>query len=64
MTSLNKSFIIFSRNFHFHGVDPYLQQFVREFTETNNGRAYYSSLDNLGEYVFEDFIKNRKKTFR
>ncbi|MCP4522458.1 MAG: hypothetical protein GY827_12325 [Cytophagales bacterium] len=44
--------------------DPYLQQFVREFTETNNGRAYYSSLDNLGEYVFEDFIKNRKKTLR
>ena len=44
--------------------DPYLQQFVREFTETNNGRAYYSSLNNLGEYVFEDFIKNRKKTFR
>lgn len=44
--------------------DPYLQQFVREFTKTNNGRAYYSSLNNLGEYVFEDFIKNRKKTVR
>lgn len=44
--------------------DPDLQQFVREFTETNNGRAYYSSLNNLGEYVLEDFIKNRKKTIR
>lgn len=44
--------------------DPYLQQFVREFTETNNGRAYYSSLNGLGEYIFEDFIKNRKKTVR
>ena len=44
--------------------DPYLQQFVEEFTATNNGRAYYSSLGNLGEYVFEDFIKNRKKTVR
>lgn len=44
--------------------DPYLQQFVREFTEINNGRAYYSSLNGLGEYIFEDFIKNRKKTFR
>lgn len=41
--------------------DPYLQQFVRDFTETNNGRAYYSSLDNLGEFIFEDFIANRKK---
>lgn len=44
--------------------DPYLQQFVREFTEVNNGRAYYSSLNGLGEYIFEDFIKNRRKTVR
>ncbi len=44
--------------------DPYLQQFVREFTQTNNGRAYYSSLNGLGEYLFEDFVKNRKKNFR
>ena len=41
--------------------DPYLQQFVREFTQTNQGRAYYSSLDGLGEFLFEDFITNRKK---
>ncbi len=44
--------------------DPYLQQFVREFTKTNNGKAFYSSLNGLGEYVFEDFVKNRKKTVR
>ncbi|MFN6946993.1 MAG: vWA domain-containing protein [Cytophagaceae bacterium] len=44
--------------------DPYLQQFVREFTSINNGRAFYSSLNGLGEYIFEDFIRNRKKTFR
>jgi len=41
--------------------DPYLQQFVREFTRTNNGRAFYSSLNGLGEYVFEDYVRNRKK---
>ena len=41
--------------------DPYLQNFVREMTEANKGRAYYSSLDNLGEYIFEDYIKNRRK---
>ncbi|HSR17742.1 MAG TPA: VWA domain-containing protein [Ignavibacteriaceae bacterium] len=34
--------------------DPYLQQFVREFTKTNNGRAFYSSLSGLGDYIFED----------
>jgi Ca-activated chloride channel homolog len=44
--------------------DPYLQQFVREFTKTNNGRAFYSSLNGLGEYVFEDFVKNRRKNVR
>jgi Ca-activated chloride channel family protein len=44
--------------------DPYLQQFVREFTETNGGKAFYSSLNGLGEYIFEDYIKNRRKTVR
>ncbi|WP_219224001.1 vWA domain-containing protein [Pedobacter antarcticus] len=44
--------------------DPYLQHFVREFTKINDGRAFYSSLEGLGEYIFEDFITNRKKTVR
>ena len=44
--------------------DPYLQEFVRNFTATNGGRAYYSSLNNLGDFIFEDFIANRKKTVR
>lgn len=44
--------------------DPYLQQFVRQFTEINGGRAFYSSLNGLGEYIFEDYIKNRRRTVR
>jgi uncharacterized protein with von Willebrand factor type A (vWA) domain len=28
------------------------------------GRAYYASLDNLGGYIFEDYIRNRKKRVR
>lgn len=44
--------------------DPYLQQFVRQFTQINGGRAFYSSLTGLGEYIFEDYIKNRRKTVR
>ncbi|HKJ34875.1 MAG TPA: hypothetical protein VKA34_23835 [Balneolales bacterium] len=44
--------------------DPYLQNFVRELTEANQGRAYYASLDKLGDYVFEDYIRNRKKRVR
>src|ERR1700750_3463796 len=44
--------------------DPYLQQFVRKFTETNGGKAFYSSLNNLGEYIFEDYARNRRKNVR
>jgi uncharacterized protein with von Willebrand factor type A (vWA) domain len=41
--------------------DPYLKEFVHEFTQANNGKAYYSNLDGLGSFVFEDFQKNRRK---
>ncbi len=44
--------------------DPYLQKFVREFTKTNNGRAFYSSLTGLGDYIFEDYIRNRRKRLK
>jgi uncharacterized protein with von Willebrand factor type A (vWA) domain len=44
--------------------DPYLQAFVREFTETNKGRAFYSGLSGLGEFVFEDYEKNRRRKVR
>ncbi|MGN6569433.1 MAG: vWA domain-containing protein [Flavipsychrobacter sp.] len=41
--------------------DPYLQSFVRNFTEVNNGKAFYSSLDGLGQFIFEDYERNKKK---
>lgn len=41
--------------------DPYLKAFVREFTKANSGNAYYSSLQGLGNLVFEDFKRNRRK---
>lgn len=44
--------------------DPYLQQFVREFTRVNNGRAFYTSLDGMGEYLFEDYVRNRRRRVR
>jgi len=43
--------------------DPLLKQFVQEFTKTNNGSAYYSGLKGLGHLVFEDFKRNRRKTY-
>jgi uncharacterized protein with von Willebrand factor type A (vWA) domain len=44
--------------------DPYLQEFVKEFTKVNNGNAYYSSLKGLGDLVFEDYKRNRRKNIR
>jgi Ca-activated chloride channel family protein len=44
--------------------DPYLQQFVRNLTETNKGRAYFASLDDLGGYILEDYIRNRRRNVR
>ncbi len=44
--------------------DPYLQQFVRDFTQSNQGKAYYTGLNGLGEMIFEDYAQNRKKRMR
>ncbi|MEP0822627.1 MAG: VWA domain-containing protein [Ignavibacterium sp.] len=41
--------------------DPSLVNFVEEFTRANQGRAYFSSLNNLGEFIFVDYIRNRRK---
>lgn len=43
--------------------DPYLKQFVEEFSEVNGGKAYYSSLKGLGNMIFKDYQKNRRKNF-
>lgn len=43
--------------------DPYLKEFVKEFTKANNGNAYYSSLKGLGHLIFEDYKRNRRKRF-
>ncbi len=42
--------------------DPYLQRFVQEFTETNNGKAFFASLDRLGAFIFKDFESGKRKT--
>ena len=42
--------------------DPYLQRFVTEFTETNNRKAFFASLDRLGAFIFKDFESGKRKT--
>ena len=44
--------------------DPYLRSFVEEFTEANQGKAFYTGLKGLGQMIFEDYEKNKKKNIR
>ncbi|MBR9920166.1 MAG: VWA domain-containing protein [Bacteroidetes bacterium] len=41
--------------------DPYLVRFVDQFTKANNGKAFYSSLQGLGEFIFLDYKNNKRK---
>jgi len=41
--------------------DPYLVHFVDQFTRTNNGKAFYSSLAGLGEFILMDYKGNKRK---
>jgi Ca-activated chloride channel homolog len=41
--------------------DPYLQQFIEEFTEANQGKALYTGLKGLGDSILRDYEKNRRK---
>lgn len=41
--------------------DPYLVQFVDKFTRANNGKAFYSSLQGLGEFIFMDYKDNKRR---
>lgn len=44
--------------------DPYLIEFVQDFTQANQGKAFYTGLSGLGEMIFEDYETNRKKNIK
>jgi uncharacterized protein with von Willebrand factor type A (vWA) domain len=44
--------------------DPTLVDFVEQLTRINRGRAYYSRPEALGEFVFVDYLRNRRRTMR
>ena len=41
--------------------DPYLMNFVEQFTKANQGKAYYSGLNGLGEFVLKDYKNNKSR---
>jgi len=43
--------------------DPYLVNFVEQFTKANNGKAFYSGLSGLGEFIFKDYKNNKRKRY-
>ncbi|WP_291865311.1 VWA domain-containing protein [Maribacter sp.] len=44
--------------------DPYLMQFIKQFTEANKGKAFFTGLKGLGEMIFEDYEANRRKRLK
>lgn len=44
--------------------DAYLVDFVERMTRANRGRAYFTSPSHLGEYLFVDYIRKRKRKIR
>ncbi len=42
-------------------MDAPLLEFVRKLTELNQGRIYETDPQNVGAYVFRDFVRNRRK---
>ncbi len=41
--------------------DPSLQEFVEQLSQINRGRAYFAAADKLGEYLFADYIRNKRR---
>ncbi|HEX4887087.1 MAG TPA: VWA domain-containing protein [Luteibaculaceae bacterium] len=41
--------------------DPYLQEFVEQFTETNQGKAFFTGLKGLGDFILADYQKNKRR---
>jgi uncharacterized protein with von Willebrand factor type A (vWA) domain len=41
--------------------DPELKHFVNQMATINRGRAFYTSPDDLGEYILIDYLTNKRK---
>jgi Ca-activated chloride channel family protein len=44
--------------------DPYLIEFVEEFSQVCGGKAFYTGLDGLGEFIFVDYQAHRRGKIR
>ncbi len=45
-------------------VTHYLQNFVEQISKMNGGRAFFTTNENLGDYVLMDFVENKRTMVR
>jgi uncharacterized protein with von Willebrand factor type A (vWA) domain len=43
------------------GQDYYLERFVNDLTRVNRGRVFFTSPDNIGDYILVDYLNHRRK---
>jgi uncharacterized protein with von Willebrand factor type A (vWA) domain len=43
------------------GQDYYMERFVNELTRINRGRAFFTSPENIGDYILVDYLTHRRK---
>ena len=43
------------------GQDYYMERFVNELTRINRGRIFFTSPDNIGDYILVDYLSQRRK---
>jgi uncharacterized protein with von Willebrand factor type A (vWA) domain len=51
-------------NFFVLDASGQLRALIEQMTQINKGRAFFTSADNLGEYMLVDFFENRRKMSR
>lgn len=51
-------------NFFVLDASGQLRSIIEQMTQINKGRAFFTSADNLGEYMLVDFFENRRKMSR
>ena len=42
----------------------YLKEFVNQMAKINKGRVFYTTPDNLGQYILVDYVKNKRTRIR
>jgi uncharacterized protein with von Willebrand factor type A (vWA) domain len=43
------------------GQDHYMERFVNDLTRVNRGRAFFTSPDNIGDYILVDYLNHHRK---